>query len=67
MMYCLLTMCHIVTYQVELERLERLKLENAVKTGSLPDDDKVDLTCKSPAQLVASNALAKLASHSLSG
>ena len=44
---------------MELERLERLKLENAVKTGSLPDDDKVGLTQKSPAQLIASSALAK--------
>ena len=27
--------------QVDLERAERLKLEHAVKTGSLPDDAKV--------------------------
>ncbi len=49
---------------MELERLERLKLENAVKTGSLADDDKVGLTSKSPAQLLTASALAKIGSFS---
>ena len=31
-------------FQVEMERVERVKLEHLVKTGSLPDDAKMGLT-----------------------
>ena len=31
-------------WQVDMERGERLKLEHAVKTGSLPDDAKMDFS-----------------------
>ena len=34
-------------FQIEIERLERAKLEYAVKTGCLPDDAKMDINIAS--------------------